>query len=162
MLGTDGGGTHWFRAWHRTRPPVGPWPGTGTGSGPCGSPWTTSACWSLQSHCLSAAQWTCHLQEGGGERAEQGGADARQSVGSLAGLGGARSWEDVLPIVSMVSRSSIRSCARGMSMCILSVCCCLFTVSGVLVFLLKRTVNERSKVSLERLHVNNKLCTFEA
>lgn len=130
MFGTDGGGTHWFRAWHRKRPPVGPWPGTGTGSGPCGSPWRTSACWSHQSHCQSAAQWICHLQEG----EEQSGEGA-----CLDGRGGA--WQDVVPIVSMVSRSSIRSCARGMSMCILSVCCCLFTVSGVLVFLLRRAVN---------------------
>lgn len=133
MLGTDGGGTHWFRAWHQTRPPVGPWPGTGTGSGPCGSPWRTSACWSHQSHCLSAAQWTCHLQEGcWGEQIRP-----VRGVSGWAGrglVGG--SWQDALPIVSMVSRSSIRSCARGMSMCILSVCCCLFTVSGVLVFLL--------------------------
>lgn len=146
MLGTDGGGTHWFRAWHRTRPPVGPWPGTGTGSGPCGSPWTTSACWSLQSHCLSAAQWTCHLQEGGGERESEH--PAVRGVSGWAGRGTTGvegSWEDVLPIVSMVSRSSIRSCARGMSMCILSVCCCLFTVSGVLVFLLRRAVNQEVK-----------------
>lgn len=42
-----------------------------------------------------------------------------------------------LPMVSMVSLSSISSCALGMSMCILSVCCCLLRVSDVLVFLLK-------------------------
>lgn len=42
-----------------------------------------------------------------------------------------------LPMVSMVSLSSISSWALGMSMCILSVCCCLLSVSDVLVFLLK-------------------------
>lgn len=63
MLGTDGGGTHWFQAWHRTRPPVGRWLETETDSELCGSPWKTSAYWSLQSHYLSTAQLTCHLQE---------------------------------------------------------------------------------------------------
>lgn len=132
MLSTDGGGTHWFQAWHRTHPPAGPWPGTETGSGLCGSPWRTSACWSPQSHCLSAAQWTCHLQ--GGETAGEGSAagNGQRNGGKMADSG------RLLPIVSMVSLSSMRSWARGMSMCILSVCCCLFTVSGVLVFLLRR------------------------
>lgn len=64
MLSTDSGGTHWFLAWHRTRPPAVRWPGTGTGSGPCASPWRISACWSPQSRCQSAARWTCHLREG--------------------------------------------------------------------------------------------------
>lgn len=63
MLSTDGGGTHWFQAWHRTRPPGVRWPGTETGSGLCGSPWTTSVCSSLQSRCLSATLWTGHLRD---------------------------------------------------------------------------------------------------
>lgn len=63
MLSTDGGGTHWFQAWHRKRPPGAQWPGTETGSGLCGSPWKTSAYWSPRNHCLSAAQWTCRLTE---------------------------------------------------------------------------------------------------
>lgn len=63
MLSTDGDGTHWFQAWHRIRPPGAQWPGTETGSGLCGSPWKTSAYWSPQNHCLSAAQWTCRLTE---------------------------------------------------------------------------------------------------
>lgn len=44
--------------------------------------------------------------------------------------------QSTLPMVSMVSLSSIRSWARGMSMCIRSVCCCLLKVSDVRVFLL--------------------------
>lgn len=43
-----------------------------------------------------------------------------------------------LPMVSIVSLSSIRSWALGMSMCILRVCCCLLRVSEVRVFLLGR------------------------
>lgn len=63
MLSTDGGGTHWFQAWHRTRPPAVQWPGTETGSGLCGSRWRIFACLSPQSRCLSTARWTCHLRD---------------------------------------------------------------------------------------------------
>lgn len=41
------------------------------------------------------------------------------------------------PTVSMVSLSSMSSWARGMSMCMRRVCCCLFMVSDGLVFLLR-------------------------
>lgn len=83
MLSTDGGGTHWFQAWHRTRPPVVPWPGTETGSGLCGSLWRTSACLSPQSHCLLAAQWTCHLKdrETTGKEGEAGRNQGKKQVG---------------------------------------------------------------------------------
>lgn len=83
MLSTDGGGTHWFQAWHRTRLPAVQWPGTETGSGLCGSLWRIFACWSPQSHCLSAARWTCHLRnrkttEREGEREKQEGTNGKQ------------------------------------------------------------------------------------
>lgn len=70
MLSTDGGGTHWFQAWHRTHPPVVQWPGTKTGSGPCGSLWRISAWLSPQSHYLSAAQWICHLKDRVGNKSK--------------------------------------------------------------------------------------------
>lgn len=53
-----------------------------------------------------------------------------------------------LPMVSIVSLSSIRSCALGMSMCILSVCCCLLSVSDVRVFLLETKERQTVRFSL--------------
>lgn len=53
--------TYWFLVWHQTHLPVARWPGTGTGSGLCGWPWTTSVSESPRSHCQSATQWTCRL-----------------------------------------------------------------------------------------------------
>lgn len=134
MLSTDGGGTHWFQAQHRTHPPAVQWPVTETGSGLCGSLWRTSVYWSPQSHCLSAARQTCHLQNGGKDFKYRPYFTLRCTRLTLRAL----------PIVSMVSLSSMRSCALGMSMCILSVCCCLFTVSGVRVFLLRRLIGKKS------------------
>lgn len=149
MLSTDGGGTHWFQAWHRIRQPGVPWPGTETGSGPCGSLWRTSACLSPQSHYLSAAQWTCHLNHrearGRSRRWKKDNKTNNYHINHKHKEYCKKYWwwawgllSHILPIVSMVSRSSMRSWALGMSMCILNVCCCLFTVSGVRVFLLKK------------------------
>lgn len=135
-MSTDGGGTHWFQAWHRTRPPVVQWPGTETGNGQCGSLWMISAYLSPQSHCLSTARWTGHLGDKKVNSVRGKGEEtiiANQKVFTLG----------ISPIVSMVSLSSMRSWALGMSMCILNVCCCLFTVSGVRVFLLSRLMRKK-------------------
>lgn len=48
-----------------------------------------------------------------------------------------------IPTVSMVSLSSIRSWALGISMCMRSVCCCLFIGSVGRVFLLAKTKQKR-------------------
>lgn len=145
MLSTDGGGTHWFQAWHRTRPPAVRWPGTETGSGLCGSLWRIFAYLSPRSHCLSTVRWTCHLRERKITGRERDGGESRKVGHKRHECGEWRArglTSRILPIVSMVSLSSMRSWALGMSMCILNVCCCLFTVSGVRVFLLRRLMRK--------------------
>lgn len=87
MLSTDGGGTHWFQAWHRTRPPAVQWPGTETGSGLCGSLWRIFAYLSPQNHCRSAVRWTCHLGDRKMTEREREGKRGKQegTTGSKAG-----------------------------------------------------------------------------
>lgn len=100
----------------------------------------TSVSGSPQSRCQSVTQWICHLW-------------GRKYPGSLAKCIKNRKQKCSflygctlvvsLPTVSMVSLSSIRSWALGMSMCMRSVCCCLFIGSVGRVFLLGNTHNRK-------------------
>lgn len=64
-----------------------------------------------------------------------------------------------LPTVSMVSLSSMRSWALGMSMCMRSVCCCLLIGSAGRVFLLRSTKQKRTSLSQVPVVMNSQ-CTM--
>lgn len=132
--------TYWFLVWHQTHQPEDRWPVRETDSGLCGWLWMTSVSGSPQSRCQSVTPWICHLW-------------GRKYPGSLAKCIKNRKQKCSflygctlvvsLPTVSMVSLSSIRSWALGMSMCMRSVCCCLFIGSVGRVFLLGNTHNRK-------------------
>lgn len=134
--------TYWFLVWHQTHLPEDRWPATGTGSGLCGWLWMTSVSGSPRSRYQSVTQWTCRLWTA---------TKTSSALNNQVHLPNAFLWKNKcsflygsslavsLPTVSMVSLSSIRSWALGMSMCMRSVCCCLFIGSAGRVFLLVNT-----------------------
>lgn len=124
---------------HQRRPPAGRWPATETDSGRSVWQWLTSVWQFLRNRYRSTAPLICRLR-GKGEM------ELLEAPSITVSHINVQVWiwfsEHDSPTVSMVSLSSMSSCARGMSMCMRRVCCCLFMVSEGLVFLLEKNTNK--------------------
>lgn len=118
----------------RRRPPEVRWPATETDSGRSALRLLTSVWQFLRNRYRSTAPLICRLT--GKEKRELLEAPIASLFSQINVQVDARFGERNSPTVSMVSLSSMSSCARGMSMCMRRVCCCLFMVSDGLVFLL--------------------------
>lgn len=120
-------------------PPAGQWPATETDSGRSAWQWPTSVWQFLRNRYRSTAPLICRLRAKGEMELLEAPSIAVSQINVQVWT-----WfsEHDSPTVSMVSLSSMSSCARGMSMCMRRVCCCLFMVSEGLVFLLEKNTNK--------------------
>ena len=159
--------TYWFLVWRQTHLPEGRWLGTGTGSGLCVWRWTTSVSGSPQSRYQSVTQWTCRLWDRKQKQAQHFNKHLMYSLQSKTNKQEQPPlWQQYtpvvsLPTVSMVSLSSMRSCALGMSMCMRSVCCCLLIGSAGRVFLLRSTKQKRTSLSQAPVIMNSPVTTMQ-
>lgn len=124
---------------HQRHPPAGRWPATETDSGRSAWRWPTSVWQFLRNRYRSTAPLICRLRAKGEMELLEAPSIAVSQINIQVWT-----WfsEHDSPTVSMVSLSSMSSCARGMSMCMRRVCCCLFMVSEGLVFLLEKNTNK--------------------